>query len=182
MELITAVPQALEARAFLTTRGVFDPDLSQITAADEALRAAQAVVETGTRRLIGARQMGFSTHVAGARWWFPVCPIAAVTAVTWSQDGRVFSPLGAEAYFLEDGKDEPVLNVAGLACGVRLKITAQAGGDAPVQMMQAVRLLAGEWFDAGLSIDPFNAPSLSFGVRALMSQVRYARPMEWAAR
>ena len=121
MQATTAIPQAIEAAAFLSARGIFDPDTAQIAAANEALIAAQAVVETGARRLIGARTVVFATQVRGARFWFPVCPIVSITSVSWSQDGQSFETLDPTGWWVEDRVDEPSLTVGDLDAGVRFR-------------------------------------------------------------
>ena len=181
-----AVAVAAVKRAVHIIEGVPDDDLL----IGELLGAAQDTVETATRRPMIARDVVITFRACGGRrWWCPCAPVAAVDGVAVQQADGSFAAVAAEDWRLERGADEPSLvfseGLDWLASGGVVEVTCSVGyaeGAAPRQLAQAVVLLAKEWMDAGITVEPGQAvPQMGFGVRALMRQVRYARPAEFAA-
>ncbi len=185
-----AIPAAVTVaefkRAVHIVEGVTDDDV--LIAA--LLAAAQAVVETGARRLLTPRGVQFQYRGAWAqRWWAPVAPVTAVSEVAWQDAAGAWTPLAPGSWRLEMPHDEPQLVYSDAAfAGVTdqaapVRVTAQAGsaaGQAPEALRQAVILIAKEWLDQGIAVGEAQGPQapLSFGARALIRQGRYLRPCE----
>jgi uncharacterized phiE125 gp8 family phage protein len=189
MRVTEAVPQAVSAIEFLSARGIYEPDVAQIAAANAVLTAAQAVVETASRRMLGVRAVQWHERAwHGQRLWLPVAPVTSVSVVEWSYQGGDFAALPTSEYWLENGFDAPQVVFAAAAvdqipANAELRISGQAGyaDHAPAQLVQAVHLIAGEYFDAGVTDEQYSAPNLSFGAAALVRQVRFVRPAIWGA-
>ncbi|NVK56662.1 MAG: hypothetical protein HWE26_13710 [Alteromonadaceae bacterium] len=184
----SAIPAAVDPREFLADQGLFGPSDDQIAAAGRVLVAAQDTVETATGRPLGARAVEFAAIAGlGCRWFSPVAPMAEVTSITWSHRGSAPVLVDPAGYWLEAAHDEPqiVFDAAALSAiadGARLTIAATVGADLETSRsaaVQAVRLIAGEWFNAALAVEEFNAARLSMGAWRLIKQARYRRPAEW---
>lgn len=187
MQVIGAIPQAVSLGAFKRAVVLAEDDTDQDDALTAYLLAAQDVVEAGARRAMTPRQVEFTTWTGlGLRWWVPVAPVSAVTAVAYD-NGIGWTDVPATAWRLVMGHDEPQLvfapdtfaDLSDMAC---LRITATVGSPAvvPRGLAQAVILLAKDWFDTGVAIEDHKEMAMNFGCRALIRQARYNRPREWA--
>lgn len=173
---------AVTVEVFKRAVGIFDDDTDQDAALGAYLAAAQGFVETAVRRSLSPREVAFSIDgFHWLKWWFPVAPVAAITALVDVSNGSevVIDP---QSYYLESAFDEPRLCLRSALGGASYRVTAQIGyeaGKCPKPLLQAVILIAKEWFDVGQSIEGFEAPVLNFGAKALIKQNRYARPWEF---
>lgn len=184
MKPLEAIPQAVSAAVFKAARHITEND--DDTRINGYLQAAQAVVEDATRRPLGARSVAFQERVVGsARWWFPVCPVASLTAVAWQGEDGGWTALDQTLVRLEMPDDEPQLVfpsgfLDAAPDGGAVRITASVGLAAvPERAVTAIILLAGEWHEAGFALDgpTVTGPApMSFGVKSMLRQMRYARP------
>lgn len=133
------------------------------------LRAATATVETATNRPILEREIQIDLpEESWSQWWFPCAP--------------VISLIGGEGVTLKRGFSEPrLIREAGFSGEViRAKVGYASAADAPQQLVEAIQLLAMEWYQAQVSIEAqYQSPLVSFGVTRLIKQVRYRRPREF---
>lgn len=168
--------------AFKRAIGIFDEDTDQDAAFEAYLGAAQAFVETAARRPLSLREVAFSVDGCHwLKWWFPVAPVAQILQLADVSNGSevVIDP---QVYYLESAFDEPRLCLRSAIDGTSFRVTAQVGyevGQCPKPLMQAIILIAKEWFDAGQAIEGFDPPVLNFGAKTLIRQKRYARPWEF---
>lgn len=190
MRTVGAVAQAVDTVAFKRAVHIIEGVTDDDARIEQLLRSAQATVETATRRPMTARDVVIEARgKALARWWFPVCPVVSVAAVSLQAGDGTFAALDASAWRIDRAGDEPHLVFAdgwfdGAAHAALIRIDARVGHEGgaswPAQLTEAVIMLGKEWLDAGIAMEQGQAaPPVSFGARALMRQVRYARPMEW---
>lgn len=157
----------------------FDQGLTAIIA------AATATVETATRRPLALREVEIMAPVTSGPWlrfWFPVAPVSAISAVDVF-DGSAWVTLDAAEYSLEFAHDEPQLVLAQSVRSVwpngLVRITASVGHDSaaiPAGLKQAVILIAQEWHGAGAGIGDAVTEVRSFAAHNLIRQARYQRP------
>lgn len=193
MKTTTPIPQVVSKDQFKRAVHILEAD--DDTLFDAYLMAAQDVVEIATHVVLSPRSIEFQTrHVGQCRWWFPVRPVTAVTAVHWMDDAGVWVDLGLPGVRLEMPDDEPQIvfasgYLADVPDGAAIRVTADVGhpaAAAPLPLQQAIILLVKDWFEVGVSADRsevFRAESfvdVSWGVRRLMKQSVYNRPLEWS--
>ncbi|MDR7125505.1 hypothetical protein [Pseudotabrizicola sp. 4114] len=187
MQVIGEAPQAVSVAAFKRAVMIAEDDTDHDVALTAYLAAAQEVVETAARRPLTPRVVQFTTWAGlGLRWWVPLAPVSAVTAVAYDDGSDWVDVLPAE-FRLVQGFDEPQVlftdaAFAGLSCLAGLRITATVGHVTPPKgLMQAVILLAKDWFDTGVAVEDHKETALNFGCRSLIRQARYVRPREWGS-
>lgn len=179
---------AVDAAAFLLGRGILEPSVEQTARASALLQAAQAAVEKRAGRVLAPREIEFTADVppGGRCWHFPIAPLVSVVSVGYSAPFAGAASLTPDQYSVVDPTGAPRLVLAsGLdLSGAVLRVVANMGYAAaatyPPQLVQAASMVAGEWFDAGFSVEnQFRAPRLSFAVDALCDQVRFRRVADW---
>lgn len=188
-----AVQQAVTADEFKRSVHIALAETADDVLINSYLAAAQTVVENATRRLMVSRSVIFQCRPKGwARWFVPVCPVAAVTAAEHQGEDGAWSALSLTGLRLEMPADEPQLVwpdgwLDQIADGAAVRFTVTAGHGAafprPPQLAQAVMMVAKSWYDVGLAVaeDAAEAPQ-PFGARVLMRQVRYDRPSVFGCR
>jgi len=188
MLTLAPIAQAVTAGEFQRQTHILDAD--DDANIDALLFAAQGVVETATRRPMLPRAVQIQTRAGfGLRWFVPVAPASGLTAIDWQDATGAWVALSLDGIRLEMAHDEPqVVFPSGFFDAVddgaplRLSMTVGAAADAmPPQLKQAVILLAKDWFEAGIAVEEKQFLNVSFGCKAIMRQVRYARPTEWCA-
>lgn len=178
---------AVSVAAFKRSRHILEEDGADDLAFEAYLRAAQDAVSIATGRPLVAGAYAFTVPVCPAfrRWWFPCAPVTGITEVAIvDPEGEETAVTGAR---LLRGDDEPQLLMpkawaqdAGAHDALRLTATCGAA-TAPERLKQAVILLAGEWFEAGIAAEEtVEVPRLSMGALRLIKQSRYRRPGETA--
>jgi uncharacterized phiE125 gp8 family phage protein len=189
MKNIDAVAQAVSRDDYKKSVHVTEDDIDDDDLFDLYLQGAQEVVEAATRRPMTQRSVEFQCRATGwRRWWFPVAPVADVTAISWQNEAGAWVDLGVSGIRIEQAFDEPQLIVPAsffstVTDGAAIRITATVGhevADRPRQLAQAVIMIVKDWFEAGIAIEKKEFLDVSFGCRALIKQVRYARPSEYA--
>lgn len=183
MDIIGAAPAlAVSVADFRTTVLFTEPDAEQDAVLSAYLSAAQAVVEAGTNRPLGLRQVRIHLDaVAGmARWHMPCAPVVSVESVAVEIEG-VSAPV--TTWRLERGADQPriVFDVSESSAwsGAVLTIEATVGHvDGPVmdRLRQAVIAIAKSWWIANAAVEKSDYTKLSWGCRSLVKQVAYRRP------
>ncbi|SIO36538.1 phage conserved hypothetical protein, phiE125 gp8 family [Rhodovulum sp. ES.010] len=188
MKVIGQAPQAVSAAEFKRAVHMGPDDVEDDLRIGACLSAAQDLVEAATRRPMTPREVEFHPRaVGGLRWWFPVAPVSAVSAIAWQEVGGAWADLDAALAWLEAGHDEPQLVLPagfldGVADGAALKVTATVGASAvPRHLAEAVILIAKDWYDAGIATEDMVQKRVAFGARRIIQQQRYRRPCEWAA-
>lgn len=191
MQLLGAYPQAITVSAYKRAVHIMPDQSDDDTLLEGYLRAAQMTVEKATRRPMLPRSARFATRVAGwRRWWLPMCPVSAITAVRWQDEDGQWVTLDATAVRLETGEEEPQVVVpdgywSAASDGAPVAVDATAGlidVDHTHPLGQAVILLARDWYLAGVALEKIDVTNVTFGARSLMKQWRYQRPREFAAR
>ncbi|OIQ32309.1 MAG: hypothetical protein BM562_05420 [Alphaproteobacteria bacterium MedPE-SWcel] len=183
------IPAGVAVADFKRSVHIAAEDIDDDGALQLVLETAEATVATATGRPLTPRAVEFIvTRGSWGRWWFPVLPVADLTALAISDGagGWIDQPLAGA--WVQQAHDEPQLVLGAdwagrIVPGDLLRVQAVVGGaDVPTlaRLRQAIFLLAKEWFEAGIAIDGAQPPQLSFGVRLLMKQVRYRRPCEVA--
>ncbi|WP_370210962.1 hypothetical protein [Roseovarius sp.] len=187
MKALDTITAAVVVADFKRSRHIETDETADDALLEDLLAAAQAVVETGTNRPLTARSVEITFRaVGGLRWWFPCAPVNAVTKIEW-QDGSTWVELPLADVALEQGDDEPQLVFASgfwssVSDGAAVRVTAEVGADeVPRPLREAIILIAGDWYEAGINPDKDKREMVSFGSRILMRQGRYSRPAEWAA-
>jgi uncharacterized phiE125 gp8 family phage protein len=189
MKNIDAVAQAVSRDDYKKSVHVTEDDIDDDDLFDLYLQGAQEVVEAATRRPMTQRSVEFQCRATGwRRWWFPVAPVADVTAIAWQNEAGAWVDLGVSGIRIEQAFDEPQLIVPAsffstVTDGAAIRITATVGhevADRPRQLAQAVIMIVKDWFEAGIAIEKKEFLDVSFGCRALIKQVRYVRPFEYA--
>lgn len=185
MQVTGEITQAVSVDAFKRSRHVMPDDTEDDVLFGALLSAAQAVVETGTNRLMTPRTAVFSCRALGYRRWFlPVVPVSVVSAIEWN-DAGTWVDLDVSGIWLESRNDAPQLVLpdgffAGVTDGAELRVTAEIGAaTVDEKLAQAVILVAADWYEAGINPDKDKHTMVSFGCRALMRQNRYQRECEW---
>lgn len=189
MKALTAIPQAVSLEEYKRAVHILDEDDNTLFTA--YLKAGQEVVEDGSRRPMLPRSVKFDARLVGAsRWWFPVCPVASLTALSWRDSSGAVQALDVASVQMEMADDEPQLVFPagfwdGVSDGMVVSVTATVGyanGQTPERLKEAVILLAKDWYDAGIAVEEKKFLEVSFGCKALMRQMRYKRPavVEWA--
>jgi uncharacterized phiE125 gp8 family phage protein len=178
------VPEAVTVPEFkaavpMAEADEFDASLTMI------LRAATQAVEEGARRPILPRPVEILPPVTSEGWcrfWFPVAPVQAVTAVQiWNEATGLWVTLPGTDWSLDMAHDEPQLvlveavrQVYGAAA---VKLQATVGSTVPDdRLRQAVILIAQEWHLAGAGMGDVAPEVRSFAAHALIRQTRYRRP------
>ncbi|GAB5433930.1 MAG: phage gp6-like head-tail connector protein [Epibacterium sp.] len=183
------IPAGVALADFKRSVHIAAEDLEDDAALALLLEAAEATVASATGRPLTPRSVEFIvTRGSWTRWWFPVLPVADLTALAISDGAGGWLEQPLEGAWLQQSHDEPQLVIGGdwagrAISGDLLRVQATVGGaDAPTlaRLRQAIFLLAKEWFEAGIAVDGEQPPQLSFGVRLLMKQARYRRPCEVA--
>ena len=183
------IPAGVDVADFKRSVHIAEGDLDDDSALALLLQAAEATVATATGHPLTPRAVECVVARGGwRRWWFPVLPVADLTALAISDGagGWLDQPLAGA--WVQQAHDEPqlVLGAEWAGHGVAgdlLRVQAIVGGaeaGARARLRQAIFLLTKEWFEAGIAIEGDQLPSLSFGVRLLMKQARYRRPCEVA--
>jgi uncharacterized phiE125 gp8 family phage protein len=187
VRVLGATPQAVSAAELKRARHLPDAGDDDDTI-NAYLMAAQAVVETACACPMGQRTAVFTVVAQGwARWWFPVRPVVSIDKIEVSDGRGTLTDLAIDRLQLWSAWHDPQLllsGVPGIVSGAELQITAVVGhdvGDWPLQMTQAVKLIAGEWYEAGIAPEGAALSELSFAAKNLIRQVRYLRPVEWGA-
>jgi uncharacterized phiE125 gp8 family phage protein len=184
MEELSEVAQAVSAEELKRARHL-PMDAGDDEMINAYLKAAQAVVETACGRMMGQRQVAFSVLVGDwRRWWFPVSPVVSLGAIEAFDGVSDWETLIIGARLQMIAKEpQLIITSAGLpARGEEIRITAMVGYDVgkwPLQMTQAVILIAGEWYEAGIAPEGAALSELSFTALRLIKQVRYMRPLEF---
>lgn len=185
MQVIGEAPQAVDVAAFKRAVMIDETNTDHDVALSAYLAAAQDVVETAARRALTQRTVQFTTWAGlGHRWWVPVAPVGSITAVAYEGESD-WVTVPESAYRLVQGFDEPQVAFtadafADLSCLASLRITAVVGhAAAPKGLLQAVILLAKDWFDTGIAVEDHKETAMNFGCRSLIKQARYMRPREW---
>jgi uncharacterized phiE125 gp8 family phage protein len=190
MDLIGTQTQAVSAAAYKRAVHILPDDADDDALFEGYLMAAQMVVEDATRRPLTPRSLRITTRATGwRRWWLPVCPVSAVSAIRWQRTDGTWADLDASALRLEMPADEPQLVVpdgfwAGVQDGAPVAVDATVGlsdCDHRHPLGQAVILLVKDWYEAGIAVEKKEFLDVSFGCRAIMKQRRYARPREFGA-
>lgn len=136
------------------------------TLLEALLRAATATVETATNRPIIQRDVAFDLPEGGwSEWWFPCAPVVSLIA----GDGLI----------LKRGFNEPrLIRQAGFSGEVvHARVGYEGPSHAPQQLIEAILLLAMEWYKPGIMVEgQYIAPDISFNAACLIKQVRYRRP------
>ena len=178
--------QAVTTAEFKDARNILADDTDSDAAFTAYLLAAQELVETACGRPMLPRDYAFELPLGGwRRWYSPVTPLAELVSVTvdhgtdddqvvvpsdlrivsrWSEPQIVLS--SALARF--KAADEAVMTVLGTF--------GHQDHPPPLQMKQAVILLATDWAEAGIAVDDRSALKANFGAERLIRQVRYRRP------
>ena len=152
---------------------------------EELLRAALGVVEARTGKALFARDFRWSVTAwreADAQA-LPVAPVAAILSVAVADRGGVETAVDAAAYWLERDIQRPRLRAPGLLPSIpeggtaEVRMTAGFGpawGDIPVELRQAVLLVAAGYFERRHEegAEPGAKP---FGVMALIERWRTVR-------
>lgn len=180
------ITQAVSLDEFKRSRHIIESDDMDDALIESYLAAAQSVVETGTNRPLTPRVAQIDCRATGFyRWWLPCAPVRDVTNIEVQSDG-VWSDLDISGVWVEQAYDEPQLVLPagfwdGVADGAAVRVTASVGYDvAPLPLRQAIILIAGDWYEAGIDPDKDANTKVSFGSRVLMNQGKYQRPQEWA--
>lgn len=148
------------------------------------IAAAVEATERGARRCIGVRRVEFLPPCGcWGSWYFPVAPVQGIEALAvLEEETGVWQDVPLSAVRLWRGHEEPVLQLRDEALrGRHLRVRAQVGHARRTEAMtlrQAVLLLAGEWYDAGITVSDLSTSRLSLGWDRLIRQARYLRPAE----
>lgn len=148
------------------------------------IAAAVEATERAARRSIGLRRVEFLPPCGSwGSWYFPVAPVQQVEALAvQDEETGTWQDVPLAEVRLWRWHDEPVLQLRGEAlCGRHLRVWATVGHDLQAEAMtlrQAVLLLAGEWYDAGITVSDLSTAKLSLGWDRLIRQARYLRPAE----
>ena len=179
--------QAVSLAEFKRARHVVETDSDDDLTFEAYLSAAQDVVETATNRPLTERTVQIAARNLGyRRWWVPVAPLKELTKVEWNNAGT-WTDLGLEGVVVESAHDEPQIvfpsgYFAGVPDGAELRVTASVGFEVvPKKLVQAIILIAGDWYEANISFEKVQHTAVSFGCRVLIRQSKYQRPCEWAA-
>ncbi len=184
MQLLGEAPAlAVSVAQYRRATGFIEPDAEADLLIESYLRAAQDVVEAGTNRPLGLRNVRFSVEVAPGllRWWFPCAPVAEVKALRFLRGAEAIeialSDVGPRMLH-----DEPQLlfppSLLPAGGGGVLEVEATVGSAMPdPRLVQAVILIVKDWREANIAIDQTEYTRASFGARALMKQARYTRPL-----
>jgi len=186
--LITSdITTAVTADIFKQSTHLMLDDASDDALIDGLLLAAQGVVEAGSNRPLTPRTAELHFRAGcGLRWWFPCAPVESVSALHWL-DAGVWQELSLDGVWLERGHDEPQMVLPGsmwegVSDGADVRVTASIGHQvAPQPLVQAMILIAADWYEAGINPDKADEIQVAFGARALMKQSRYDRPRQWWA-
>ena len=185
MRALEAIPQAVQTADYKRSVHLLPQDVDDDVLFDSYLRAAQEVVEAGTRRPMSPRSVEFQERLIGsARWWFPVCPVIALTSVSYTGADGAEVPLDLYDIRLEMPHNEPQLVFApGLwdaaPAGAVVTVVADVGHGVdtmPRQLFEATTLIVKDWYEAKIAVEEKKHLQTSFGCRALMRQVKYSRP------
>lgn len=174
---------AVSVAEYRRATGFIEPDAEADLLIESYLRAAQNVVEAGTNRPLGLRDVRFSAEVGPRlrRWWFPCAPVAEITALLFLRGVTIteIAPADVAPRMLHD--EPQLLFPAGVipagGSGV-LEVEARVGSAVPdPRLAQAIILIVKDWREANIAIDQTEYTRASFGCRALMKQARYTRPL-----
>ena len=183
-----AIAPAITVEDFLRRVPYMEADADSRAAIEAYLVAATVLVEGATNRPVGRRAVEFdvsgprSTYRGVRRWWFPLAPVVEVTEVEVRHAAGT-TVLDAGHWGLVRGQTEPCLELRQERHLDSLRVSATVGAEVDRQqapVIQAIVLLAKQWFDAGVAIGEIPKAQLSFGVTALIRQARYRRPREFA--
>lgn len=155
------------------------------------LSAAEDLVATAAAQPLTERAAEFIVHRGWdwRRWWFPVRPVKTLTGLATDDGAGGWTDRGTDGAWVELAWDQPQLVLsddwAGIGADASLiRVQATVGrpdAQPPVRLKQAVILIAKEWYDAGIAVDPQDPPRLSFAASNLIRSVRYMRPDECRA-
>ncbi|KFI24330.1 head-tail connector protein [Paenirhodobacter enshiensis] len=148
---------------FARQRHVDDADAVLI---GELLQAATSVVETATNRMIVPRRLTLGLPEGNwSRFWLPVAPVIGLADGAGTE---IVTPFSEPWIARADAPDDTITVDVGYG----------TNDVVPAQLGQAILMLAMEWHEAGITVEEtYTAPTLSFGFRRLVEQVRYRRPM-----
>jgi uncharacterized phiE125 gp8 family phage protein len=179
------MPAAASAADLKRAKHFEAADASNDEVFNALLAAAQSVVETACNRPLTPRDVELDViFEGGTRWWFPCCPVSSVSDVVWF-DGGGWRDVPRDGWRLVRGSSEPQLLFLGgaqsiIPSGAEMRITATVGEQAvPKGLWQAIILLAGDWFEAGINPEKPEFQKVVFGAKALIRQGRYRRPTVW---
>lgn len=148
------------------------------------IASAVEATERAARRCIGLRRVEFLPPCGcwGA-WYFPVAPVQRLDGLAVLDDSSgEWQDVPLDSARLWRGHDEPVLQLRDEALRARsFRVRATVGYERRTEAMtlrQAVLLLAGEWYDAGITVSDLTTAQLSMGYERLIRQARYRRPAE----
>lgn len=180
LETITPPTPPLTAEEVRRNIGVTgthdDPRITSLIA------AAVAYVENDADKAFGPQVLAAhfdSFHTCGRRsvgLELPRGPATSIVAVTYRDADGVTSPLDEAAFYLEDGSDPGTLFPADLwpATGLHrntVRVQYQAGRGWPDDVLQAIHLLVGFWYDHP-SAAASDLTEVPFGVDAILRSYR----------
>ncbi len=150
------------------------------------LRAALAAVEARTGKALIGRDFRWSVNCwrEADMQALPIAPVAAILSLTMTDRAGVATVIAADRYWLERDSQRPRLRAAGAALpaiptggAAEVRMTAGFGpawGDVPVELRQAVLLIAAGYFER--RHEEGAAPgAMPFGVMALIERWRTVR-------
>ncbi|KQI66963.1 hypothetical protein AN189_18075 [Loktanella sp. 3ANDIMAR09] len=154
-----------------------------VATVEGCLAAATAIVETACARPARAGTFDLFVETGGwSRWWVPIAPVRQVVSVAIGAGDGTYSDLSLSGLRLHLGMTEPQVimpSLADLAHGCELRVRVEAGHDDgawPVQIVQAIKLIAAEFYEDGIAGEAIDFSDLTFAAGNLIRQVRYQRP------
>lgn len=178
-----AIPSAVDVTAFKRATHIADADVSDDSALEMLISAAQAVVMTATNIPPVLGEYEFTYRLWGwRRWWFPCRPVTAITGLAVNDADGAWIDQSLDGVRLVQGEDEPQLLLPDGWPGFSddadtIRVRATCGGSIPDQIPRVIIALAKDWFESDISAgEAVESPRIFFGARRLIKQVRYRRP------
>lgn len=188
MEYVGAepLPEVVNVAEFKESVHLPPNDSADDTSIQALLGAAQQVVITAINRpLEGDYRFEVPLFPRWSIWWFPCAPVAQLLSIEAQGDDGEWQAVDLTGWRVRQSQSEPQLVVpSGWSAQSfdALRVTATLGEGVDLRAEAAVKLLTKEWYEAQIAAEDVpEAPRLSFGVRALVNQVRYSRPREFVA-
>lgn len=188
MHAIEEVTPAVDVDRFKRSKNILAEDGMNDALFADLLIAAQDVVETASNRPLTVRRVHIDLRAKHlARWYVPCAPVVSVEGIEWF-DGAEWVPVDPALWRLQFPIGEPQIVFmpvawAGIPLDAEMRVTATVGAASErpfYPLEQAVILMAGDWFEAGIDPDKAEFAKVAFGVTRLLKQNRYRRPCEWA--
>ncbi len=190
MEIVTpAVDPAVSVEEFKRSVHVRQADVDDDAEFAALLSAAEDVISAATGHILAPQQLAFTIDRPAqdfCRWFVPVRPVTGIIRVQVAERGSDLVDPGSAGVSLLHETDNPQVFFSDAWAGwdldfdmMRITLGAGAVEHRRPRLVQAIKLLTKEWFEAQISLEGSEPPRMTVGVTRLVKQSKFCRICEF---